>query len=66
MNSFVDRFSTSSVSADIKRAKELLEDEEGRDAMWGSQAGFATIGSSLPSFEVPMVSDVGCLTLMHC
>lgn len=59
MNSFVNRFSASSASSDIKRAKELLSEEDGVDALWGSQAGFSTEGNKLlPSFAVPTVLDV--------
>ena len=58
MNSLIDRYSKSSATVEIRRAKEMLEEEDGMDAMWGSQAGFATVASGLPKFTIPAVPDV--------
>jgi hypothetical protein len=60
MNSLVERFSSNSAEAEIKRAKELFEEEDGAGVMWGSQAGFGTTVGCLPKFTIPAVPDV-CL-----
>ncbi len=41
----------------------MFEEEEGMEAMWGSQAGFATV-SGLPKFTIPAVPDVSCEALV--
>ena len=62
MNSFADRFSTTGLAADLRRAKEAFgEDEELSEAMWGSDAGFGTLAKGVPAFSVPAVSDVRIL-----
>lgn len=59
MDSFVDRFSTTSSSAEIRRAREILaEDGEDVEVMWGSQAGFGNLASGVPTFSVPQVPNV--------
>ena len=59
MNKFVDRFSTSNAMAEIRRAKEILEEEDdGSEVMWGSQAGFGALARGVPRFAVPDVPDV--------
>lgn len=63
MNSLIDRYSKNSATAEIRRAKEMFEEEEGMEAMWGSQAGFATV-SGLPKFTIPAVPDVSCEALV--
>ena len=58
MNSLTERFATTGYAAELKRAKDVLgEEEDGMDAMWGSQAGFATV-AGLPKFTIPAVPDV--------
>ena len=67
MNTFVDRFSTTSAAAEIRRAKELFgEEDDCPEVMWGSQAGFGSLARGLPKFNVPDVPDVSvsqCLEL---
>lgn len=58
MNSLAERYSKNSATAEIRKAKEMFEEEDGMDAMWGSQAGFATVASGLPKFTIPAVPDV--------
>ena len=58
MNSFVERFSLTSAAAEIRKAKEILGDEDGAEAMWGSEAGFGNLASGVPRFNVPQVADV--------
>ena len=59
MNTFVNRFSTNSAEAEIRRAKEIIgDDEDGSEVMWGSQAGFGSLARGLPKFAVPDVPDV--------
>ena len=57
MNSLIERYSKNSAAAEIRKAKEVFEEEDGMDAMWGSQAGFATV-AGLPKFTIPAVPDV--------
>ena len=59
MNTFANRFSTTSVEAEIRKAKEIAgEEEDVSDAMWGSQAGFGGIAQGGHTFAVPAVQDV--------
>lgn len=60
MNSFVERFSTTSSIGQLRRAQRLAadEDEEFSDAAWGSEAGFGNLTKGLPTFTVPGVPDV--------
>jgi len=59
MNSFADRFSTTSAASQIKSARALAEDDDQFDgAMWGSTAGFGTLAKGVPTFSVPAVPDV--------
>ena len=59
MNRFADRFSTTSAVAEIRRAKDILgEDDDGSEVMWGSQAGFGALARGVPRFAVPDVTDV--------
>ncbi len=59
MNSFAERFSTTSAAAEIRKAKETFgDDEDGSEAMWGSEAGFGNLARGIPQFNVPDVPDV--------
>lgn len=59
MNTFVERFSTTSAAAELRKAKQVLgDDEDGADAMWGSEAGFGNLASGVPTFNIPGVTDV--------
>ena len=60
MNTFANRFSTTSAEAEIQRARDIFEDEDGSETMWGSQAGFGALARGVPKFAVPSVPDV-CL-----
>lgn len=62
MNSFVDRFSTTSAVSQLRRAQRLAEEEDDcSDAAWGSEAGFGNIMKGGPSFNVPNVPDVSVI-----
>ncbi|KAH8106813.1 N-terminal nucleophile aminohydrolase [Cristinia sonorae] len=66
MNSLVNRFSTTGYAAELRKAKEVLgEDDEGSDAMWGSQAGFGTLAKGVPTFSVPAVADPASFLRLH-
>ena len=59
MNSFVERYSTTSAVGQLRRAQRLAEEEdEFTDAAWGSEAGFGSLVKGTPSFAVPNVPDV--------
>ena len=60
MNSFVERFSTTNPTGQLRRAQRLAadENEEFSDAAWGSEAGFGNLVKGLPTFTVPDVPDV--------
>ena len=60
MNSFVERYSTTSLVSQLRRAQRLVadDDEEFSDATWGSEAGFGNLAKGLPTFTVPDVPDV--------
>jgi 20S proteasome subunit beta 5 len=59
MNTFVNRFSTTSAVSEIRKARALVaEDDDISDAMWGSQAGFGSLSRGVPSFSIPHVEDV--------
>jgi 20S proteasome subunit beta 5 len=59
MNTFADRFSTTSGQSEIRRAQALAADEEDfSDSAWGSEAGFGNIAKGVPSFAIPAVPDV--------
>ncbi len=62
MNTFVDRFSTTSAVSQLRRAQRLAEEEDDiSDVAWGSQAGFGNIMKGAPSFNVPDIPDVRVL-----
>ena len=64
MNSFADRFSTTSAASYIKQAQTLAaDDEEFSDAAWGSEAGFGSLAKGVPNFSVPAVPDVSCISI---
>jgi 20S proteasome subunit beta 5 len=67
MNTFADRFSSTSATSHLKKGWTLAaDDEEFSDAVWGSEAGFGSLAKGVPSFTVPAVSDVSCaLTFLH-
>jgi 20S proteasome subunit beta 5 len=60
MNTFVNRFSTTSAASEIRKTRLSLteDDDDFTDASWGSQAGFATLAHGVPSFTIPDVADV--------
>lgn len=59
MNTLVTRFSTTGPAAELRKAKEVLgDDDEFSDAVWGSEAGFASLAHGVPNFSIPAVSDV--------
>jgi len=62
MNTFADRFSTTSAISNVRKAQTLAADEEEfSDAAWGSEAGFGSLAKGVPSFSVPAVPDVSCI-----
>lgn len=63
MNTFVDRFSTTSAVSQLRRAQRFAEEEDDlSDVAWGSQAGFGNIMKGAPSFNVPDIPDVRSLS----
>lgn len=59
MNSYADRFSTTTAASQLRNAQALAaEDEEFDGAMWGSEAGFGSLAKGVPTFSVPAVADV--------
>ena len=59
MNSFVDRFAVNGPTTELRKAKDILgEDEVLSDSTWGSQAGYGTLASGAPRFNMPSVADV--------
>ena len=64
MNSFAERYSTTSLVSQLRRAQRLAadDDEEFSDATWGSEAGFGNLAKGLPTFTVPDVPDVSSRT----
>lgn len=59
MNSFADRFSTTTAIAQMRNAQAVTGDDEDFDgAMWGSSAGFGSIAKGVPTFALPQVADV--------
>ncbi|PSR83067.1 hypothetical protein PHLCEN_2v5871 [Hermanssonia centrifuga] len=66
MNSFAERFSTTSAAAEIRKAKETFgDDEDGSEAMWGSEAGFGNLARGIPQFNVPDVPDPSAFLRLH-
>lgn len=62
MNTFVDKYSTTSAASQLRRAQRLAEEDEFSDAAWGSEAGFGNIVKGAPSFNVPNVADVSFMS----
>jgi hypothetical protein len=59
MNTFVNRFSTTSAVGELRKLQTLADEgEEFSDAMWGSEAGFGSLAKGVPTFSVPAVADV--------
>ncbi|TBU65544.1 N-terminal nucleophile aminohydrolase [Dichomitus squalens] len=66
MNSFLTRYSSTSPEADIRKAKELFdEDGDVSDVMWGSASGFGNLASGVPMFKLPSVPDPTSFLRMH-
>ncbi|EMD38457.1 20S proteasome subunit [Gelatoporia subvermispora B] len=66
MHAFAERFSTNSASAELRRAKDILgEDNDVSDVMWGSNAGFGSLARGIPRFVVPAVQDPSAFLRMH-
>jgi 20S proteasome subunit beta 5 len=64
MNTFADRFSTTSATSHFRKAQTLAaDDEEFSDAAWGSEAGFGSLAKGVPNFSVPSVPDVSCISI---
>ncbi|KAH9981345.1 N-terminal nucleophile aminohydrolase [Lactifluus volemus] len=64
MNSFVSKFSTTGAESEIKRAKDLADEDGLSDALWGSQAGFGQIVQG-PAFNIPPVPDPSAFLRLH-
>jgi 20S proteasome subunit beta 5 len=59
MNTFAERFSTTSAASQARIAQNLAgEDEDFDGTMWGSSAGFGSLVKGVPTFTVPAVADV--------
>lgn len=67
MNTFAERYSTTSPISQLRRAQRLAadDDEEFSDAAWGSEAGFGNLAKGLPTFTVPDVPDVSLRNLSY-
>ena len=60
MNTFIERYSTTSITSQLRKAKQLAgEDNDFSDPAWDSEAGSLLKGP--PSFMVPSVPDVSSL-----
>jgi len=57
MNSLVSKFSTTNAQSEIRRAKDIAEEDGLTDAMWGSQAGYGQLVRG-HAFNIPAVPDV--------
>jgi 20S proteasome subunit beta 5 len=68
MNTFAERYSTTSPISQLRRAQRLAtdDDEEFSDATWGSEAGFGNLAKGLPTFTIPDVPDVSLRNLSCC
>jgi hypothetical protein len=59
MNTFANRFSTTSAVSELRKAQALaVDNDEFSDSMWGSEAGFGSLAKGVPTFSVPAVADV--------
>ena len=58
MNSFANRFSSTSAVKELKNDDFATGSGEFSDAMWGSEAGFGSLAKGVPNFSVPAVPDV--------
>lgn len=59
MNTFAERFLSTGAAVEIRRARELVDDDEDlSDAMWGTEGGFGNIVKGVPKFAIPSVPDV--------
>lgn len=58
MNTFVNRFSSTSAANELHNGESIADDGEFSDAMWGSEAGFGSLAKGVPNFTVPAVPDV--------
>lgn len=62
MNTFAERFSTTSATSQLRKAQALAaEEDDVSDAMWGSEAGFGSLAKGVPTFAIPAVADVSFL-----
>lgn len=57
MDSFVSKFSTTGADNEIRRAKNIADEDDLSDALWGSQAGFGQLVQG-HAFNIPSVPDV--------
>jgi hypothetical protein len=65
MNTFVNRFASTSAANELRNGDFAAEDGEFSDAMWGSEAGFGSLAKGVPNFTVPAVSDVSIRIYIH-
>ena len=65
MNSFAERYSTTSPISQLRKFQHLADQgEEFSDTAWGSEAGFGSLAKGPPTFTVPDVPDVSSCNLM--
>lgn len=64
MNSFSQRFSTTSALTELRKAQNQTEDGEFSDAAWGSEAGFGSLAKGVPTFSMAAVPDVSTFLIM--
>lgn len=58
MNTFVNRFSSTSAAKELHDGDFISGDGASSDPMWGSEAGFGSLAKGVPTFCVPAVPDV--------
>ncbi|KAG6916600.1 Proteasome subunit beta type-5 [Tephrocybe rancida] len=66
MNTFAERFSTTTAVGQMRNAQQVTGDDEEFDgAMWGSSAGFGNLAKGIPIFTVPQVADPTSFLRLH-
>ncbi|KAG6856465.1 Proteasome subunit beta type-5 [Tephrocybe sp. NHM501043] len=66
MNSFAERFSTTTAVSQMRNAQAVAGDDEEFDgAMWGSSGGFGSLANGIPTFTVPQVADPTSFLRLH-
>ena len=64
MNTFVNRFSSTRSTDELRKAQDELQEEGSSVALWGSNAGFGSLNKGIPTFNLPSLPDV-CLIVFE-